>query len=166
MTLAQVLFTVVLSLILTGVLAFASLVLVAAGRSGGGPHLTDAFVRRLWRSPQERAEFNRFAFYAHRISGFAIFAFLTLHIVDISLYGFSHRLYNQVHLLYGSAPMRLFESGLLFAILFHTFNGLRLLAVDLVDLGLQASEQVLGGVTALTILLGVTGSVVILRPLL
>lgn len=114
--------------------------------------------------PTARDEFQRWAFYAHRFTGFAIFAFLCLHIVDVSLYGYSRGLYNQVHELYGTAPLRLFECGLLVAILFHTFNGLRLLVVDLADLGLAASRRALGGVVALTLALGLGGSSSILRP--
>lgn len=165
MTLAQTLFALTLSIILLGVVLFAVVVLVSATRSGGGPHLSGGVVRRLWRSPQERDEFTRWAYYAHRVTGFAIFAFLLLHIVDVSLYGFSHQLYNQVHQLYGSAPLRFFESGLLFAILFHTFNGIRLLIIDLADLGLPASRRALGSVTTVTALLGAAGSIVILQPL-
>ena len=164
MTVAQLLFVLALIGVLVGVTAFGALILVTAARSGGGSYLTIEFVRRLRRSPAERAEVNRWAFYAHRFTGFAIFAFLCLHIVDVSLYSVSRELYGEVHELYGTAPMRLFECGLLFAILFHAFNGLRLLAVDLADLGLTASRRVLAGVVALTIVLGTAGSAVILAP--
>lgn len=165
MTIAQVVFVVALAGVLAGVGAFGVVVLAAGAREGGGAYLTRDLARRLWRSPAERAEFQRWAFYAHRISGFAVFAFLGLHVVDVSLYAYSRGLYDQVHALYGSAPLRLFECGLLAAILFHTFNGLRLLVVDLADLGLDAARRALGGVVALTLALGLAGSAVILRPL-
>jgi succinate dehydrogenase / fumarate reductase, cytochrome b subunit len=164
MTLAQVLFLIALTGVLASVAYFAALVVTAARRSDGGSHLTWKLARRLQRSPTERTEVNRWAFYVHRVTGFAIFGFLCLHIVDVSVFSISRDLYDQVHELYGSAPMRLFESGLLFAILFHTFNGLRLLAVDLADLGMRASKAALGGVAGLTLFLGVAGSVVIMAP--
>jgi succinate dehydrogenase / fumarate reductase cytochrome b subunit len=165
MTLAQVLFLIALTGVLASVAWFAALVVTAARRSDGGSHLTWKLARRLQRSPTERTtEVNRWAFYVHRVTGFAVFGFLCLHIVDVSVYSISRDLYDQVHELYGSAPMRLFESGLLFAILFHTFNGLRLLAVDLADLSMQASKAALGAVATLTLLLGVAGSVVIMAP--
>lgn len=163
MTVAQLLFALALTGVLAGVTAFGALILVSAARDGGA-YLTIELARRLRRSPAERAEFNRWAFYAHRFTGFAIFAFLGLHIVDVGLYAVSRELYGEVHALYGTAPLRLFECGLLFAILFHTFNGLRLLAVDLADLGLAASRRALAVAVALTVLLGVAGSAVILAP--
>lgn len=164
MTIAQLVFVLALIGVLIGVGAFGVLVLFSAARSGGGSYLTLELARRLWRLPAARDEFQRWAFYTHRFTGFAIFAFLCLHVVDVSLYGFSRSLYNQVHELYGTAPLRLFECGLLVAILFHTFNGLRLLVVDLADLGLAASRRALGGVVALTLALGLGGSIIILRP--
>lgn len=164
MTPAQLVFALALTGVLLGVSAFGALVLTTAARSGGGSFLTVELARRLWRSPAERGEFNRWAFYAHRFTGFAIFAFLCLHVVDVSLYSYARDLYVQVHELYGTAPLRLFECGLLVAILFHTFNGLRLLVTDLADLSLATSRRLLGAAVALTVVLGLAGSAVILRP--
>ncbi len=164
MTLAQLLFVVALTGVLIIVVGFGFVVISSAARSGGGSYINAEFIRRLQRSPEERAEFNRWAFYAHRVTGFAVFAFLCLHIVDVSLYTFSSSLYDEVHVLYGSTPMRIFECGLLFAILFHTFNGLRILAIDVADLGLRASRQMLVAAVVLTVLLGLAGSVVIMAP--
>ena len=62
--------------------------------------------------------------------------------------------------------MRVFESALLLAVLFHALNGLRLLAVDLLDLGLEPSRRALVGAVALTLVLGLGGSAVILAPVL
>lgn len=164
MTLAQLLFMVALLGILALVIGFGVLVIRTAASSGGGSFVNAGFIRRLQRSPDERAEFNRWAFYAHRFTGFAIFAFLCLHIVDISLYIVAPESFEEVHALYGTAPMRLFECGLLLAILFHTFNGLRILAIDIADLGLKSSRRMLLVVVALTIIMGLGGSVVIMAP--
>lgn len=164
MTLSQIVFLVALTGVLAAVTWFAVVVGAGARRSDGGSHLTWKLMRRLLRSPTERSEVNRWAFYAHRVTGFAIFGFLCLHIVDVSTYSISTDLYDDLHELYGTAPMRLFESGLLFAILFHTFNGLRLLVVDLADLTLRASKAWLAVVGALTVALGIAGTAVIMAP--
>ena len=166
MTLVQLLFIVALTGVLIVVMGFGFLVIFSATRSGGGSYINAAFIRRLQRSPEERAEFNRWAFYAHRFTGFAVFAFLCLHIIDVSLYAISPNSFDEVHVLYGSTPMRLFESGLLVAILFHTFNGLRILAIDVADLGLRASHRMLLAAVILTALLGLGGSLVIMAPVL
>lgn len=163
MSAAQGVFLGALTVVVLAVAGFTAVVLASARRIDGGGFL-GVTLRRMARSRRERAEAARWAFYAHRISGFGIFAFLCLHVVDVSLYAASPALYDNVHQMYGTAPMRVFECALLVAICFHTLNGLRLLAVDVADLGLTASLRLLAGVGALTVLLGVAGSVVILGP--
>jgi succinate dehydrogenase / fumarate reductase, cytochrome b subunit len=165
-TLAQLLFLAGLTAVLLAVVWFGVVVVAAAARADGGPRPKLGLVHRLQRPPEERREGNRWAFYAHRLTGFAIFAFLCLHIADVSTYAFSRGLYAELHDLYGSAPMRAFESALLFAILFHTLNGLRIFAVDLADLGAAAARRALTAVVGLTVLAGTAGSAVILGPVL
>ena len=160
----QLLFLAGLTTVLAGVVAFAAVVLASAARSGGGSQLTAGFLRRLARPGRERAELHRWAFYLHRITGFAIFAFLCLHILDVSTYALSPALYDELHTLYATAPMRAFEAGLLVAILFHTLNGLCLVAVDVVDLGIDASRRALVAVVGLTVVLGAAGAAVIVAP--
>jgi succinate dehydrogenase / fumarate reductase, cytochrome b subunit len=164
MSVAQACFLAALCLVLLAIVGFGGVVAVAAYRSDGGAYPTWSFVRRLASPGVDRGELNRWAFYAHRVSGAAIFAFLCLHVADVSLYSFSRTLFDDVHRLYGTLPMRAFECALLFAILFHTLNGLRVLAIDLADLGRQAATRALLGVTVVTLCLGVAGSVVILLP--
>ena len=164
---AQALFVVALIGVLIAVVGFGFVMIYSAARSGGGGSYLDArLLHRLQRSPEERAEFNRWAFYAHRFTGFAVFAFLCLHIVDISLYALAPEAFDEVHAVYGWTPMRLFECGLLFAILFHTFNGLRILAIDVADLGSSASRRLFAGALVLTALLGLSGSAIIMAPVL
>jgi succinate dehydrogenase cytochrome b subunit len=113
----------------------------------------------------EHARDGRAAFLAHRLTGFGIFAFLCLHILDVGVYSVSRRLYDDVQPIYGSAPLRVFECGLLFAVLFHTGNGLRLLAVDLARLSERRTRRLLQTVVLLTTAAGAAGSALILAPL-
>lgn len=151
--------------VLAAVAVFGTVMVRAALRADGGPRPTRALVARMLRTPEERTELNRWAFYLHRFTGVAIFGFLCLHILDVGAYTVSHGLYDDLHRVYGSWPMRIFECALLAAILFHTFNGLRLLAIDVGDLGAAAARRALGAVVALTVVLGAAGSVVILGHL-
>lgn len=164
MTLAQALFLVALSVVILAIVGFTVVVLVSARDSDGGGRINAQLIKRMLRSPRERAELNRWAFYLHRISGFAIFGFLALHIVDVSLYSFSRHVYDNVHSLYATPVLRVFECGLIFAVLFHTVNGLRLLAVDLADIGMAASTRILGVVAGLTVALGLAATWFVLRP--
>jgi len=165
MNFPQAVFIGAFSLVLVGVMAMVVLVLREARRLDGGSYLTSSVLRRLGRLPAERSEANRWASYAHRLSGIAIFAFVCMHIVDVSLYAASSSLYDNVHQLYGTAFMRLFECGLLLALLFHAFNGIRLVAIDVWDLGFAQAGRLLNGVVLLTAVLTVTGSMFILQPL-
>lgn len=154
----------VLVLLATTVFAVSTYVAAVRATSHGGP--ATEFFARLRRLPSDRAEQATWAFLAHRISGVGIFLFLALHIVDVGLFAVSSELYDEVHALFASPPLRFLESGLLFAILFHTFNGVRLLVVDVVDLEPRTAARSLVAVSAATALLGVAGSIVILAPVL
>jgi len=161
----QLAFSVALAGVLVAITAFAAVLVRGALRSDGGPYPTRRLVGRMLRTPEERAEVNRWAFYAHRLTGVAIFGFLCVHVLDVGVYTVSRSLYDDLHEVYASAPMRVFECALLLAILFHTFNGLRILAIDAADLDALAARRALGAAVALTALLGAAGSAVILAPL-
>jgi succinate dehydrogenase / fumarate reductase cytochrome b subunit len=156
---APIAFLVGLLLVLATVAVFSGAVLRSAVRGGRA-----AGLGGLGRQ-SEHSRLGRAAFLAHRLTGFAIFAFLCLHILDVGLYSVSQRLYDEVQPLYGSAALRVFECGLLFAILFHSGNGLRLLAVDLVPLSPVWTRRLLLVVVAVGAVAGAGGSVLILTPL-
>ena len=164
MTKAQFLFLLAFSLVNVAILAAVVAVVREARRVDGGGYWNRDMLRRLGRLPTERSEANRLAFYTHRVTGLAIFAFLALHVVDVSLYAVSPSLYDNVHELYGTTVMRVFECGLLFALLFHALNGLRLVAIDVWDVGARVATRMLTAVVVATGVLTLAGSIVILRP--
>lgn len=114
-------------------------------------------------STRYRGKSGQWAFLGHRITGFLVFLFLLLHIVDVSLLRWPHT-YDQVHRLYGNVMLRLFEVGLLFALVFHTFNGLRIVAVDIFPDAVRNQRRLFQGVIAITLLMGIPGGIVILWP--
>lgn len=132
----------------------------------GGGTPTVATLWGLGRLPAERTEGNRWASYVHRISGLAILLFLLLHLIDVSLYVWSVPVYESVHELYGTTFMRIFECGLLFALCFHAFNGIRLIAIDAWDIGMSGALNLLRVTTVVSVLLTAAGSLVILWPVL
>ena len=125
----------------------------------------------IFASPRRRATTTyrgtpgQWAFFAHRVTGFLVFAFLLLHIVDVSLVRWPD-LYDDVHRLYGNVLLRMFEVGLLFALLFHAFNGMRIIAVDFFPGAVRNERRLLGGAVGLTVAAGVPGAVVIMWPFL
>jgi succinate dehydrogenase / fumarate reductase cytochrome b subunit len=157
----QVVFAAALSTLLAGVVLFTAFTVRVA--------LTDrpTAARGRWLERIGRAsdrDVQRWAFVAHRSTGVAVFAFLLLHVFDVALYAVSPARFDDVHELYGLAPMRVFECLLLFAILFHTFNGLRLVLLDVVEIRLSTARRLLHLALGLTAVAGVLASVVILKP--
>lgn len=67
---------------------------------------------------------------AHRVTGVLIFLFLLVHVLDTSLVRVSPETYNAVIGTYKNPVMGLGEAGLVAAITFHAFNGLRIVLVD------------------------------------
>jgi succinate dehydrogenase / fumarate reductase cytochrome b subunit len=110
-----------------------------------------------------RGKSGQWAFVGHRVSGFLVFAFLLLHIVDVSLVRWPAT-YNDVHALYGNILLRLFEVGLLFALLFHSLNGLRIVLVDFFPDGVRNQRLLLSGVVFLTLAAGIPGAWIIVKP--
>jgi succinate dehydrogenase / fumarate reductase cytochrome b subunit len=111
-----------------------------------------------------RGKSGQWAFVGHRISGVLVFLFLLLHIVDVSLINLSAELYDEVHQLYGNVVLRLFEVGLLLALLFHSLNGLRLVAVDFFPGAVRNERRLLSAVVILTLAVGLPGGYVIMKP--
>ena len=110
-----------------------------------------------------RGRSGQWAFVTHRITGFLVFFFLLLHIVDVALVA-RPDLYDEVHELYGNVLLRLFEVGLLFGLVFHSLNGLRVVMLDFFPGAIRNEKRVLTGVVALTVVLTAVGGYVILKP--
>jgi len=108
---------------------------------------------------------GQWAFVAHRVSGFLVFFFLLLHIVDVATVRWP-AVYDEIHRLYGNVLLRMFEVGLLFALLFHTLNGLRIVVVDFFPGQAGNERRLLGAVVVLTLATGLPGAFVIMKPFL
>jgi succinate dehydrogenase / fumarate reductase, cytochrome b subunit len=112
-----------------------------------------------------RGKSGQWAFVLHRVTGFLVFMFLLLHIVDVSLINIHHgRTYDEVHRLYGNIVLRLFEVGLLFGLVYHSLNGLRIVMIDFFPGAVKNQRALFSVVLAVTALLTVIGGVVIVKP--
>ena len=110
-----------------------------------------------------RGRSGQWAFVTHRITGFLVFFFLLLHIVDVSLVS-RPDLYDEVHELYGNVVLRLFEVGLLFGLVYHSLNGLRVVMIDFFPGAIRHEKRVLDGVLFLTVVATLVGGYVIMKP--
>lgn len=115
------------------------------------------------RSTVYRGKSGQWAFVTHRITGFLVFFFLLLHIIDVSLIT-RPRLYDEVHELYGNVLLRLFEVGLLFGLVYHSLNGLRIVMIDFFPGSIRREKEVLWAVAALSVVLTAAGGLVIMWP--
>jgi succinate dehydrogenase / fumarate reductase cytochrome b subunit len=90
---------------------------------------------------------------AHRITGVLIFVFLLVHVLDTALVRVSPETYNAVIDHYKNPVMGLGEAGLVAAIVFHAFNGLRIMLVDFWSEGPRYQRQMLWGVLVIWVVL-------------
>jgi len=67
---------------------------------------------------------------AHRVTGIAIFFFLLVHVLDTAVVRISPEAYNSVLSLYKNPIMGLGEMALVAAIVYHAFNGIRIILID------------------------------------
>src|SRR5215213_5862239 len=89
---------------------------------------------------------------------------LLLHSVGGTLINTDPVLYDEVHELYGNVILREFGVGLLFALLFHSLNGLRIVLVDFFPGMVRNERKLFTGVLALTVVVGIPCAYVILQP--
>jgi succinate dehydrogenase / fumarate reductase cytochrome b subunit len=86
---------------------------------------------------------------AHRVTGVAVFFFLFVHVLDTALVRVDPDAYDRIIDTYKNPVVNLLEIGLVGAVLFHAFNGLRIIMVDFWDKGARYQRQMLWGVVAL-----------------
>lgn len=100
---------------------------------------------------------------AHRITGVLIFFFLFAHVLDTALVRVSPASYNAVIETYKNPVVNLMEVGLVGAVLFHAFNGVRVLLVDFWSKGVRLQRQMMYVVVFLFVLFMAPASFFMLR---
>lgn len=74
---------------------------------------------------------GHYAFLLHRLTGLGTLLFLIIHILDTSTVYFFPSLYEHAIALYRHPVFMIGEIGLVFALIYHGVNGLRIAIVDL-----------------------------------
>jgi succinate dehydrogenase / fumarate reductase cytochrome b subunit len=90
---------------------------------------------------------------AHRVTGVLLFFFLYVHVLDTALVRVSPEAYNTVIETYKNPVVGLLEVGLVAAVLFHAFNGIRVVLIDFWAKGPRLQKQMLYSVVVLWVLL-------------
>lgn len=78
-----------------------------------------------------RGREGHISFVLHRLTGLGTLLFLIIHIFDTSWAYFAPDLYQEAIELYTSVPYMLGEIGLVFCVIFHGVNGLRVAYYDM-----------------------------------
>ncbi|HEU5349719.1 MAG TPA: succinate dehydrogenase, cytochrome b556 subunit [Ktedonobacterales bacterium] len=99
-----------------------------------------------------RGQSGQWSWLFHRVTGLAILLFLLVHIVDITLIGFGPTIYNDAIGIFSLGPIRLVSLALIGAVLFHAFNGIRIILIDFWAAGYKYQSQMFYIVLVVTIL--------------
>jgi succinate dehydrogenase / fumarate reductase, cytochrome b subunit len=90
-----------------------------------------SFKTALTGYSQYRGRQGHISFLMHRITGLGTLLFLAIHILDTATIAFNPSLYMDVIAIYRSIVFGILEIGLVFCVLFHGANGLRIAFFDL-----------------------------------
>ncbi len=115
-----------------------------------------------------RGREGHLSFVLHRLTGLGTLLFLIIHILDTSTVYFAPELYEEAIALYRSTPFMLGEIALVFAVIFHGINGLRIAYYDLRkpeawSIGRQRKS--VRGTLAISVLLWLPAAFVMFRSL-
>jgi len=66
----------------------------------------------------------------HRVGGLGILLFLFLHVFDIYLMNLGKETFSKFLFLYSGPPFKVMEVFLIFGVIYHAINGLRVIIVD------------------------------------
>ena len=100
----------------------------------------------------------------HRITGLGILLFLFIHIVDVSMLSFGPDVYNPSVTLFDYWVVRLLSLALVGAVLYHAFNGVRIMAIDFWRKGSRYQRVMFWIVLAVTIIVFIPMAYVIMVP--
>lgn len=78
-----------------------------------------------------RGKEGHWTFLLHRLTGLGVLLFLLIHILDTSMVFFYPRLYEEALALYRSTLFGIGEIFLVFCVIFHGVNGLRVALLDM-----------------------------------
>jgi len=87
-------------------------------------------ISSLWKGITYKGGPGHYAFILHRLTGIGVATFVTLHIVDNFVVMFGEDAFSEVLNLYSNPIMRLLEVFLIFSVIYHAFNGLRVIIMD------------------------------------
>ena len=112
--------------------------------------------------PIYHGDIGQYAWVLHRLTGIGVLFFLLVHIVDIMLIALGQEVYDESVEFY-AIPVRIpMEIALVGAVIYHTLNGLRVVAIDFTEGGTRRQRQMFWAVLIGAVVLTVPSAIVIL----
>lgn len=87
-------------------------------------------IASLYQGITYRGQEGHWAWLLHRVSGLGILLFLLLHILDIFLVGVGEEAFTRFLFFYKAPFFKVLELALIFGVIYHAFNGVRIILVD------------------------------------
>jgi succinate dehydrogenase / fumarate reductase cytochrome b subunit len=98
-----------------------------------------------------RGQSGQWSWLFHRVTGLGVLLFLLVHIVDITLVGFGPTVYNDALRVFSTGIVRLVSLALIAAVLYHAFNGVRIILIDFWPAAYKYQRAMFYGVLVLSI---------------
>jgi succinate dehydrogenase / fumarate reductase cytochrome b subunit len=111
-----------------------------------------------------KGQSGMWAWLLHRVTGIGILLFLLIHIVDVSLLGFGPTAYNDGIRLFDFWVARILSLALIAAVLFHAFNGIRIMLIDFLRKGVHYQRIMFVIALILAIVLFIPAAIFVLKP--
>jgi succinate dehydrogenase / fumarate reductase cytochrome b subunit len=113
-----------------------------------------------------RGREGQISFVLHRLTGLGTLLFLIIHIVDTATVYFYPPLYEHAIELYRSTPFMIGEVGLVFAVIYHGVNGLRIAYYDMFKPGawtIEGQRKAVWQIFVISVVLWVGPAFIMLR---
>jgi succinate dehydrogenase / fumarate reductase cytochrome b subunit len=98
-----------------------------------------------------RGASGQWSWLLHRVTGLGVLLFLLVHIVDITLIGFGPKVYNDGIAIFNLGVVRIVSLALIASVLYHSFNGLRILVIDFWPAGAKYQRPMFYAALALSV---------------
>jgi len=108
--------------------------------------------RGLWTAIRYRGREGMWTWILHRMTGLGILLFLIIHVVETATVIYYPDIYDAFLASYKTALFRVAEVLIIFAVLYHSVNGLRIIIQDFWPLMMQRQRQLTWAVAAITVL--------------
>lgn len=112
-----------------------------------------------------RGQSGQWSWLLHRITGLGVLLFLLVHIVDITLIGFGPTVYNDGIAIFSTGIIRVISMALIASVVFHAFNGIRIILIDFWPVGHKYQQQMFTIVLVISVVLTLASAYYVLGPI-